>query len=69
MQAKKTIHPTESVPGTTTLPVARVQRIVKADKDIQMVNKEAIFAISVVTVSCSPDCPGGNLRGDRRRVI
>ena len=33
------------------MPVARVQRIVKADKEIQMVNKEAIFAISVVTVS------------------
>jgi hypothetical protein len=37
-------------PGITTLPVARVQRIVKADKEIQMVNKEAIFALSVVTV-------------------
>lgn len=40
-----------SKPGVTSLPVARVQRIVKADRDIQKVNKEAIFAISVVTVS------------------
>ena len=48
--SKKNVQSLENVPGTTSLPVARVQRIVKADKDIQMVNKEAIFAISIVTV-------------------
>jgi DNA polymerase epsilon subunit 4 len=52
--AKKNVQSLENVPGTTSLPVARVQRIVKADKDIQMVNKEAIFAISIVTVSSWP---------------
>lgn len=44
----------DRLPGTTTLPVARVQRIVKADKEIQMMNKESIFLLSVATVSVAP---------------
>lgn len=47
--SRKTVQLPDGQPGITTLPVARVQRIVKADKEIQMVNKEAIFALSVVT--------------------
>lgn len=37
--------------GTSVLPVARVAKIVKSDKDIAMCSKEALFLMSVATVS------------------
>lgn len=36
--------------GSSVLPQARVNRIVKSDKDIAMCSKEALFLISVATV-------------------
>ena len=36
--------------GVTVLPVARVKRIIKEDKDIQMVSNDAVFLISLATV-------------------
>lgn len=36
--------------GTTQLPVARVKRIIKEDKDVQMVSNDAVFLISLATV-------------------
>ncbi|KAF9089981.1 hypothetical protein BGX23_006322 [Mortierella sp. AD031] len=35
--------------GVTVLPVARVKRIIKEDKDIQMVSNDAVFLISLAT--------------------
>jgi DNA polymerase epsilon subunit 4 len=37
--------------GESSLPMARVQRIMKADKDLPNVTKEAVHMISVATVS------------------
>lgn len=36
--------------GTTMFPIARVKRIIKADKDLDMMSSEATFLISVATV-------------------
>lgn len=41
-----------STPGTSAFPISRVAKIVKADKEIAMCQKEAIFLMSVATV-CS----------------
>ncbi|EJC97954.1 uncharacterized protein FOMMEDRAFT_114740 [Fomitiporia mediterranea MF3/22] len=35
--------------GRSLLPVSRVQRIIKADKELPIVAKEAVFAISIAT--------------------
>ncbi|KAL5501639.1 DPB3 [Sanghuangporus vaninii] len=35
--------------GRSLLPISRVQRIIKADKDLPVVAKEAVFAISIAT--------------------
>ncbi|PAV16876.1 histone-fold-containing [Pyrrhoderma noxium] len=35
--------------GRSLLPVSRVQRIIKADKELPLVAKEAVFAISIAT--------------------
>ncbi|KAF9931873.1 hypothetical protein FBU30_009453 [Linnemannia zychae] len=35
--------------GVTQLPVARVKRIIKEDKDVQMVSNDAVFLISLAT--------------------
>ncbi|KAF8974851.1 hypothetical protein BGZ52_009527, partial [Haplosporangium bisporale] len=35
--------------GVTQLPVARVKRIIKEDKDITMVSNDAVFLISMAT--------------------
>jgi DNA polymerase epsilon subunit 4 len=45
--------PADRVPGTTSLPVARVKRILGADEDLQNISKEALFLISIATVSLS----------------
>ncbi|KAJ9097575.1 hypothetical protein QFC20_006150 [Naganishia adeliensis] len=39
----------ERAPGTTSLPVARVKRILGADEDLQNISKEALFLISIAT--------------------
>lgn len=41
----------ERVPGTTSLPVARVKRILGADEDLQNIGREALFLLSIATVS------------------
>lgn len=40
----------ERAPGRSLLPVARVQKILKADKELDGVAKEAVFLISVATM-------------------
>ncbi|KAG0257022.1 hypothetical protein BG011_004207 [Mortierella polycephala] len=40
---------TGTVKGVTQLPAARVKRIIKEDKDVQMVSNDAVFLISVAT--------------------
>ncbi|KAF9985189.1 hypothetical protein BGZ65_011496 [Modicella reniformis] len=40
---------TGTAKGVTQLPAARVKRIIKEDKDVQMVGNEAVFLISVAT--------------------
>lgn len=42
--------PATAVPGTSAFPTARVAKVIKSDKDVQMCSKEAIFLISVATV-------------------
>ncbi|OWZ38278.1 DNA polymerase epsilon p12 subunit [Cryptococcus neoformans c8] len=37
----------EKQPGTTMFPVARVKKIVKADRDIDIMSSEAVFMVSV----------------------
>lgn len=40
--------------GTTSLPMSRIQNIIRADSSISLCSKEAIFLISLITVSlCS----------------
>lgn len=41
----------ERQPGTTGLPVARVKRILGADEDLQNIGREALFLLSIATVS------------------
>ncbi|RUS27172.1 hypothetical protein BC938DRAFT_483625 [Jimgerdemannia flammicorona] len=38
-------------PGTTQLPIARVKRIIKEDKEVSLINAEATFLVAVATVS------------------
>jgi len=40
----------ERAPGTTLLPLSRVQKIMKADKELGAAGKEAVFLIAVATV-------------------
>jgi DNA polymerase epsilon subunit 4 len=42
--------PTERPPGASLLPMSRVQKIMKADKELAGTAKEAVFLISVATV-------------------
>ncbi|GJJ15734.1 hypothetical protein Clacol_010012 [Clathrus columnatus] len=41
--------PAERLPGKSLLPTARVQRIMKADKELPNCSKEGVFLISVAT--------------------
>ena len=50
--SRPVIAPNPADVGKSSLPAARVHHIVKADKDIEKVGKEAVFLISKVTVSC-----------------
>ncbi|RUP45808.1 histone-like transcription factor (CBF/NF-Y) and archaeal histone-domain-containing protein [Jimgerdemannia flammicorona] len=36
-------------PGTTQLPIARVKRIIKEDKEVSLINAEATFLVAVAT--------------------
>ncbi|KAF9342665.1 hypothetical protein BGX34_007841, partial [Mortierella sp. NVP85] len=40
---------TGTAKGISQLPVARVKRIIKEDKDVQIVSNEAVFLISIAT--------------------
>ncbi|KAL1930843.1 hypothetical protein VTP01DRAFT_9980 [Rhizomucor pusillus] len=40
---------TERVPGTTILPLARVKRIIKEDRDVNLINPEATFCVTYAT--------------------
>ena len=42
----------ERAAGTTFLPIARVKRIIKEDKDVSLINAEATFCVAYATV-CS----------------
>jgi len=48
-RAKKAAVQLEREPGKTLLPFARVQKIIKADKEIAIVAKDATFLISLAT--------------------
>ena len=37
--------------GTTTLPIARVKRLIKEDKEVSLINAEATFCVAYATVS------------------
>ena len=57
--AKKTRKPirsrqslSEKQPGTTLFPMARVKKLIKADRDLDAMSTEATFMIAVATVSC-----------------
>lgn len=52
-QEIKTIQKTvtERVPGTTILPLARIKRVIKEDKDVSLINAEATFCIAYATVN------------------
>ncbi|KAG2185435.1 hypothetical protein INT44_002226 [Umbelopsis vinacea] len=39
----------ERAPGTTFLPIARVKRIIKEDKDVSLINAEATFCVAYAT--------------------
>lgn len=41
----------ERTPGSSLLPVSRVTKIMKADKDLGITAKEAVFLVSIATVS------------------
>ena len=40
--------------GTTLFPLSRIKRIIKADKELEMMTNEACFMISVATVGAPP---------------
>lgn len=37
--------------GTTLFPISRIKRIIKADKELDMMSAEATFLVAVATVS------------------
>ncbi|CEP10761.1 hypothetical protein [Parasitella parasitica] len=39
----------ERTPGTTMLPLARIKRVIKEDKDVALINAEATFCIAYAT--------------------
>ncbi|GAN08576.1 histone-fold-containing protein [Mucor ambiguus] len=42
-------HVPERTPGTTMLPLARIKRVIKEDKDVSLINAEATFCIAYAT--------------------
>ncbi len=60
----------ERVFGTSLFPLARVQKIMKADKEMPPASKEAVFLIAIATVSCSPiHCTNLSANGLRRKRL
>jgi len=53
MQSAESPTPTSAkvdrTPGTTFLPIARVKRIIKEDKDVSLINAEATFCVAYAT--------------------
>jgi hypothetical protein len=47
----------EKQPGTTIFPMARVKRIIKADKELDMMTGEACFMVAVATVCLALPLP------------
>jgi DNA polymerase epsilon subunit 4 len=43
----------ERTPGTSMLPLARVKRVIKEDKDIALINADATYCITYATVNIS----------------
>lgn len=48
---KQRVSLMEKQRGTTVFPISRVRKIIKADKDLDMMTAEAVFMVSVATVS------------------
>lgn len=46
----------ERLPGTSPFPISKVSKIIKADKDVQMCQREAVFLISCAAVRPSNPC-------------
>lgn len=46
------VAPLPLIAMSTQIPTARVNRIIKADKDVRLCSKEAVFLIAKATVSC-----------------
>lgn len=44
-------HVPERTLGTTMLPLARIKRVIKEDKDVSLINAEATFCIAYATVN------------------
>ncbi|KAN0064615.1 DNA-directed DNA polymerase epsilon, subunit C [Thecaphora frezii] len=58
--------------GTSIFPIARVQRIIKADRDVDICSREATFLISMATelfVKKFTDEAYTNARLDKRKVV
>ncbi|KAG8811037.1 hypothetical protein FRC18_003701 [Serendipita sp. 400] len=49
--SQRAITKLERESGRSLLPVARVQKILKADKELDGIAKEAVFVLSMATVS------------------
>jgi hypothetical protein len=47
---KEKLKPKPVSPGTIALPLARVQRIIKKDRDVNKITNEASWAIAKATV-------------------
>jgi hypothetical protein len=47
---KQRVSLMEKQRGTTVFPIARIRKIIKADKDLDMMTGEAVFMIAVATV-------------------
>ncbi|KAI8140632.1 histone-fold-containing protein [Fennellomyces sp. T-0311] len=48
-QTQQSQQKQERVLGTTTLPLARVKRVIKEDKDVSLINAEATFCVAYAT--------------------
>lgn len=43
----------ERIPGHTILPIARIKRVIKEDKEISLINAEATHCVAYATVNIS----------------
>lgn len=55
-KAKTATIEVAQLPGTTAFPISKVSKIIKADKDVQMCQREAVFLISCATVRAIATC-------------